>query len=107
MSRKVARPFHPYVVLVTSILLPGFGYALVGQARRGFTMQMFMIVFGFVTWHLAPAGATLVGKLAGGVFLYALTIPESYRFARLQSVAGRKGSQSVNPERIPQPISQR
>lgn len=90
LPRKVGRPLHPYVVLASSILLPGSGYVLVGQTRRGFTMQMFMIVFAFVTWHLALAGATLIGKLAGGVFLYALTIPASYRLARLQWAAWQK-----------------
>jgi hypothetical protein len=90
MVRDIPRPFHPYVVLAVAILLPGFGYVLLGQARRGFTMQMFMIVFAFVTWHLAPAEATLVGKLAGGIFLYALTIPECYRTARLRWLLWQK-----------------
>jgi len=81
------RPFNPYLVLLVAILLPGFGYALCGQARRGFTMQMFMMVFAIVTWHLAPAEASLAGRLAGGLFIYALTIPETYRLARLRWVA--------------------
>jgi hypothetical protein len=92
--RKSPRPFHPYVILAAAILLPGFGYVLLGQTRRGFTMQMFMIVFAFVTWHLAPAEATLIGKLAGGIFLYALTIPESYRTARLRWLLWQKTHRS-------------
>ena len=76
------RPFHPYLVLLAAILLPGSGYVLNGQVRRGFTMQMFMVALAFVSWHLAAPGASFIGKLAGGLFVYALTIPESYSVAR-------------------------
>jgi hypothetical protein len=79
-----AKPLHPYIVLLAAILLPGFGYVLNGQMRRGLIMQMFMIALAFVTWHLAPESASFVGKLAGGIFVYALTIPESYRRARMR-----------------------
>jgi hypothetical protein len=81
---KLRRPLNPYVVLLAAILLPGSGYVLCGQTRRGFTMQMFMLVFAIVTWHLAPPTASFVGRLSGGLFVYALTIPESYRLARLR-----------------------
>ena len=83
---RAARPLNPYLVLLASILLPGSGYVLCGQPRRGFIMQMFMIALAFVTWHLAPATASFAGKLAGGLFVYALTLPELYRLARLRWV---------------------
>jgi hypothetical protein len=87
---RAARPLNPYVVLLASILLPGSGYVLCGQPKRGFTMQMFMIALAFVTWHLAPETASFAGKLAGGLFVYALTLPESYRLARMRWVACRQ-----------------
>jgi hypothetical protein len=74
-------------VLLAAILLPGFGHVLNGQARRGLTMQLFMIALAFVTWHLAPPSASLVGKLSGGLFVYALSLLEAYRVARLRWVA--------------------
>jgi hypothetical protein len=86
LAASAGPPINPYAVLAVALLLPGFGYVLLGQPRRGFTMQMFMIVFAFITWHLAPETATLIGKLAGGIFIYALTIPETYRTARLRWV---------------------
>jgi hypothetical protein len=49
-------------------------------------MQLFMILGAFVTWHLAPQGASLAGKLAGGLFVYALSLPEAYRLARLRAL---------------------
>jgi hypothetical protein len=50
-------------------------------------MQMFMIALAFATWHLAPAAASFAGRLSGGLFVYALSLPESYRLARLRWVA--------------------
>lgn len=77
-------PLNPYLVLLAAILLPGFGHVLNAQARRGLTMQLFMIVFAFVTWNLAPGSASLIGRLSGGLFIYALSIPEAYRMARMR-----------------------
>jgi hypothetical protein len=77
-------PLNPYLVLLAAILLPGFGHVLNGQTKRGLIMQLFMITLAFVTWQLAPASASFIGKLSGGLFVYALSIPEAYRVARLR-----------------------
>jgi len=77
----------PRLVLAAAILLPGMGHVLCGAVRRGLMLQLFMILGGFVTWHLAPPGASLAGKLAGGLFVYAMSLPEAWRLARLRSLA--------------------
>ena len=77
----------PYFVLAVAIILPGIGHVLAGQPKRGFTMQMFMIVLAMVTWHLTTPAQSLVGRLAGGLFVYALSVPEAYRLARLRLIA--------------------
>lgn len=75
-------PIHPNLVLLAAILLPGFGHVLNGQTRRGLTMQMFMIALAIITWQLAAPDRSLVGKLAGGIFIYALSIPDAYTYAK-------------------------
>jgi hypothetical protein len=90
-EQPLRRPLNPYLVLLAAILLPGFGHVLNGQARRGLTMQLFMIVFAFVTWHLAPPAASLIGKLSGGLFVYALSLPEAYRTAKFREVVFNRG----------------
>ena len=52
-------------------------------------MQMFMIALAFTTWYLAPPSASFIGKLAGGVFIYALSLPDTYRLARTRWVSAR------------------
>jgi hypothetical protein len=90
VNNSGARPINPYLVLLAAILLPGFGQVLCGETRRGFTMQMFMVALAIVTWHLAPLGTSLVGKLAGGVFIYAISVVDAYAIARRRWVAFRK-----------------
>jgi hypothetical protein len=80
----MARPLHPYIVLAVAILLPGVGHVLCGRTRRALTMQLFMIALAFVTWHLTTPQHSIVGRLAGGLFIYALSIPEAYRLASLR-----------------------
>ena len=79
-------PLNPYMVLAIAAVLPGMGHMMSGAGRRGMMLQLFMIIGAFVTWHLAPPGVSLAGKLAGGLFVYALSLPEAYRLARLRAL---------------------
>jgi hypothetical protein len=81
------RLLHPYAILLIAAVLPGFGHVLLGQPRRGLIMQIFMIVLGIVTWHLTTPEQSLVGRLAGGLFIYAISVMEAYRLARLRQAA--------------------
>jgi hypothetical protein len=79
-------------VLLVAILLPGFGHVLNGQPRRGLIMQLFMIALGFVTWQLAPPSASFIGKISGGLFVYALSLPEAFRVAKIRQLAYERGA---------------
>lgn len=78
--------FNPYLVLLVAILLPGMGHVLSGAPRRALALQFFMVALGFVTWHLSTPQTSLPGRLAGGLFVYAMSLPEAYRLAKLRSV---------------------
>jgi hypothetical protein len=91
-SRAARPPVHPRWVLLAAILLPGFGHTLMGMAPRGLVMQLFMVCLGLVTWQLSTPQTSLVGRLAGGLFIYAVSIMDAYRLARLRWDAfGRRG----------------
>ena len=95
------RPLHPYIVLALAIVLPGAGHAICGRPRRGVTLQLFMISLAFITWQLTSPERSLVGRLAGGLFVYALSLPEAYRLARIrwtvyrQAASARGGSENA------------
>jgi hypothetical protein len=85
-------------VLLVAILLPGFGHVLNGQPRRGLIMQLFMIALGFVTWQLAPPSASFIGKISGGLFVYALSLPEAFRVAKIRQRAYERGARPPGTE---------
>jgi hypothetical protein len=80
------KPLNPYLVLAAAILLPGMGHVLAGAPRRALALQFFMIALGFVTWHLSSPDTSLPGRLAGGLFVYAMSLPEAYRLAKLRAL---------------------
>jgi hypothetical protein len=93
--RGEAQPINPYLVLVVAILLPGFGHVLCGETRRGFTLQMFMVALGIVTWHLAAPDTSIIGKLAGGLFIYAISVVDAYTIARRRWAAFHQRNSSA------------
>ena len=77
-------PPNPYLVLVTALVLPGCGQVLNRQPLRGLMFLFFTALLGAITLITAPPTASLMGHLAGGIFVYALSIPDAYRTARLR-----------------------
>ncbi|QAY96332.1 hypothetical protein CWB41_11820 [Methylovirgula ligni] len=87
MSQTSPRPPpHPYWILLAAILLPGAGQVLSGVPQRGLVMQLFMIALGWITWHLTTPQQSFIGRLAGGLFIYAVSVIDAYRIARLRWV---------------------
>jgi hypothetical protein len=84
-SRPDRRPLNPYVVLALAILLPGVGHVAAGMPSRGLVFVFFMLLFGYITVHLTTPDQSLVGRLAGGLFIYAISITDAYKWARLRS----------------------
>jgi hypothetical protein len=76
-------PWHPYAVLLASLLLPGAGHVLVGQPQRGLGFAFFTLLLMTFTWLTTTPDQSLVGRLAFGLFVWALSVPDAYRIARL------------------------
>ena len=84
------RPPHPWLVLAVAVVLPGCGHLLLGEQRRGLTFLFFTLLLGLVTWQLAPPERSLVGRWAGGLFVYALSLTDAYRLARVRQERWRR-----------------
>jgi hypothetical protein len=50
-------------------------------------MQTFMLILGWITWHLTTPDHSLIGRLAGGIFIYSITIMDAYRLSSLRRAA--------------------
>lgn len=88
-------PPHPFLVLIAAILLPGSGQVLNRQPVRGLILVFFILLLGAWSMKTAPPEASLVGHLAGGLFVWALSIPDAYRTARLRWEIWRRGVNSL------------
>lgn len=76
-------PLHPYTVLALAILLPGVGHVAVGQPQRGFGFAFFALLLALVSWHTTTPEHSFIGRSAAGLFVWALSIPDAYRTARM------------------------
>ena len=79
---KIKLPLDPKWVLLISILLPGVGQLLNNTPVKGLVMVSFMVILGLITFNLAQPHISMVGKLAGGIFIYALSIMDAYYWAK-------------------------
>jgi hypothetical protein len=94
-SARAAQP-NPHLVLAAALLLPGVGHLLVGQAHRGLGFAFFTLVGAWLTTKFAPADADVIGRHAAGLFVWALSVPDAYRAARLRAV---RALQAAPPSR--------
>lgn len=71
------------------MILPGAGQVINAQPQRGLMFVFFMVLGAWVTVHLAPPQATFLGRHAGGVFVYAMSVLDAYKWARVRSELAR------------------
>jgi hypothetical protein len=98
MSDIPPKPMHPYAILALSIVLPGSGHVFSGVAARGLQFLFFIIIIGWATSKIAPEQASFIGRYAGGVFIYALSILDAYKIARVRWEKWRFAAGDANKE---------
>ena len=84
------RSLHPRLVLALAILLPGTGHVAVGQTQRGLCFVLFAILLMLVTYVTTTPEHSFIGRHAGGLFVWALSITDAYRLARIRYEAVRR-----------------
>jgi hypothetical protein len=84
------KPINPYLVLALAIILPGMGHVAIGQQQRGFMFAMFTLLLALITWQIAPPDRSIIGRSALGLFVWALSIPDAYRLARMNWEAWKR-----------------
>jgi hypothetical protein len=83
---------HPYSVLALAIALPGAGHIAIREAPRGLVFAFFVVFFSVLTYMTTTPEQSFIGRHAGGLFVWALSIPDAYRRSRLRfAIAGSPG----------------
>lgn len=80
----MTRPRHPYLVLAIAILLPGMGQVLNRQPIRGLIFVGFVVLLGGFTLKTAAPDVSFVGKVSGGLFVWAMAVLDAYKTARIR-----------------------
>lgn len=85
---------HPYKVILIAALLPGVGQVFNNMPVRGITMLFFTIILGWVSYYTTTPEHSYLGRYAGGLFIYSISILDAYRWARYrwEHFGGGKGS---------------
>jgi hypothetical protein len=83
------KPLHPYLVLALAITLPGAGHVAVRAASRGLVFAFFVVLFAILSYVTTTPAQSFLGRNAGGLFIWALSIPDAYRRARMLALIAR------------------
>jgi len=86
-------PLDPRLVLAAALILPGTGQVLNRQPFRGLMFLFFMLLLGGYTLKTAAPDVSIVGKFAGGIFVYAMAVFDAYKNARIRAEVWRHADQ--------------
>jgi uncharacterized protein (DUF697 family) len=81
-DQSIKPPLAPILVLLIAMLLPGMGQVINNTPVKGLVMIAFMVILGLITFNLAQPHISMVGKLAGGIFIYAISVMDAYYWAK-------------------------
>ena len=78
------RSINPRLVLLFSLAAPGLGHFATRRFSRAFGFAFFTILFAALTWKFSSVDRSLIGRTAGGLFVWALSVPDAYKGALLR-----------------------
>lgn len=93
------KPVNPRLVLAASLLIPGGGHVLQGKTQRGLTFLFFTVVLGWVSVRLMPENASFFSRHVGGIFIYGLSVIDSYKTARINWETWSYAQNNDRPDR--------
>ena len=91
MQQNPSPPLSPKLVLLTAIFLQGMGQVLNNSVKRGLLMAVFMVVLGYFTSQGADPNVSIVGRYAGGFFVYAISVMDAYYWAKYRLTVFNQG----------------
>jgi hypothetical protein len=85
LAESGARRLPGWLILLLALLVPGSGHVFLGRPSRGLVMLFWMVIFGYVTFRLAPPQAGFIGKISGGAAVWALSVVDVARMLGAKS----------------------
>lgn len=75
----------PLAVLAAALMLPASGQIINRQPFRGLTFVFFFLLLGGFTLKTAAPDVSVIGKFAGGIFVYAMSVFDAYKQSRIRT----------------------
>ena len=98
---EIRKPYPVWFVTAAAFVLPGSGQMLNGNAIRGIVMQFFMVLLGFITYKVSSPDISLIGRFAGGIFVYVMSVIDANTVAKRRMAAWeRMGESGGGPEGV-------
>lgn len=69
--------------------MPGAGHVATGEPRRGLVFAFFVLLFGALTYATTTPDHSFFRRHAGGLVIWALSIPDAYRLARVRALSNK------------------
>ena len=85
LPRRKPRPV--WKVTLFAFVLPGSGQMLNGDPTRGVVMQFFMLLFSYITYQVTTPDISIVGRLAGGIAVYVISVLDANGIAKRRMAA--------------------
>ena len=64
-------------------ILPGAGHVAIRQPQRGLVFAFFTLFFLVLNYSVTTPEQSFIGRRAGGLFVWALSLTDAYRQARI------------------------
>ena len=78
------KPWPPYLILASALVLPGSGHVFLGMAQRGLVFLFFIVVLGWATARVMTPDASFLLRHGGGLLVYGLSVIDAYKIARIR-----------------------
>ena len=67
---------NKYAIIIAAMIIPGLGHVIIGKTKRGLIYLFWVILFGLITLQFAAKNASFIGRNAGGIAIWVLSILE-------------------------------
>lgn len=76
-----------YLIFISAVVIPGSGFVWLGKPVRGLMYLVWMLFFGFLTYRATGPNISIIGRLAGGIAIWVLSLLEMQRLLQRRTAA--------------------
>lgn len=86
MRGELKKKIPSWLPVTAAMVIPGSGHVLLGLPFRGLQILFFIGFFGFITYKLSGPDISIVGRFAGGLMVWVLSVVEIYSIKKKKSI---------------------